>query len=214
MNLPSTIEIPKNLIDDLKNEFYNRESFVTNDMEKISSIKELATVQNLVKYLQLDIQFLVGDNFYKHDRAYFPHVDAPLQNAKKYLHVVVPIEKNYLDDQYFIIFDQTSLIGPATWTGLLDVDINFMHNKQVKGYIKKEDITHYVENAIDDTFYKKYLPYPKEWYNGLSGTAVKWEPGIAIVFPSNRLHCTGKMPDNVKKLGLTLKFLMPDDVYR
>lgn len=212
-NLPFTINIPIHLIDNLQNEFYSRNSYTKNEMEKVISIKEIKAVRDVVEFLGFDINCLVGDNFYKHSRAYFPHVDAPLVDARKYLHVVVPIEKLYTEDQFFVIFDQTSKIGPATWTGLLDVDINFEHNKQVKGLINEHHVTDYCYDSLLDEFCENYLPYPKEWYKGLSGKAFKWEPGTALVFPSNRLHCTGKMPKDASKLGLTLKFKMTDDVY-
>jgi hypothetical protein len=213
MNLPLTINIPLHLVEELKNDFYKINSFTKNEMEKIISIKDIDSVKAVVEFLKFDINNLVGDNFYKHSRAYFPHVDAPFNEAAKYLHVVVPIEKEYTENQFFIIFDQTSKIGPATWTGLLDVDIDFDHNKQIKGYIKEEDITNYSFGGITDLFHQTYLPYPKDWYTGLSGIAFEWIPGTAIIFPSNRLHCSGTMPKDAKKLGITLKFKMNNNVY-
>lgn len=212
-NLPSLIKIPAEIVENLRQDFYRLKTYTKNEMEKVSSIKDLDSVREAVKFLNLNIDQLVGDNYYRHDRAYFPHVDAPAVDSSKYLHVVVPLEKTYTDPQYFVIFDQFSNIGPATWTGLLDVDINFDLNKQVKGYIKEEDVINYSHEEISDEFHSKYLPYPKDWYKGLRGNAFLWEPGTAIAFQSNRLHCTGKMPKDKKKLGITLKFKLDHDVY-
>ena len=213
MNLPSLIDIPIEYVDAIKNDFYNRVTYHTNDMEKITSIWQLPSVQNLVDYLEFDINWMVGDNFYKHTRSYFPHVDAPAADSKKYLHIVIPLEKQYDDDQYFIIFDQYSNIGPVTWTGLLDVDIDFEKNTQVKGYIREQDIDNFIKDGISNEFAEEYLPYPKDWYSGLSANAYKWEPGKGIIFPSNRLHASGKIPQDMYKLGITFKFKMPYDVY-
>lgn len=213
MNLPSMIDIPIEYITQIKDDFYNSPTYTTNGMKKVVSIKKLKSVNTLVEYLGFDINCMVGDNYYKHTRSYFPHVDAPADDCKKYLHIVIPLEKEYDDTQHFIIFDQYSKIGPATWTGLLDVDIDFETNIQVKGNIREQDITNFIKSGITDEFAKKYLPYPKEWYNGLSATAYEWTPGKGIMFPSNRLHASGNMPRDMYKLGITFKFKLPNDVY-
>lgn len=213
MNLPSLIDIPMNYVEAIKSDFYNRKTYDTNGMEKITRIQQLPSVQDLVKFLGFDIKHMVGDNYYKHTRSYFPHVDAPAIDSNKYLHIVIPLEKEYNDDQYFIIFDQYSNIGPVTWTGLLDVDIDFEKNTQVKGYIRKQDISNFILDGITEEFAEKYLPYPKDWYNGLSAKAYEWKPGKGIMFPSNRLHASGKIPNDMYKLGITFKFKLPDNVY-
>lgn len=213
MSLPSMIDIPIDLIEDLRNNFYQHTTKTACHMEKLSPIKQFKCVQNLVDYLKFDLDDLVGDNYYKHALSYFPHVDAPIADSKKYLHLVVPLEKEYEEEQHFIIFDQYSKIGQATWTGLLDEDIPFQVNVQKKGYIDSSDIENYIENGIDDSFAGKYLAHPIDWYNGLSGKAYKWTPGKGIMFPSNRLHASGKMPGNKHKLGITFKFKMKYNVY-
>ena len=213
MHLPTLIDVPIEHINSLKCDFYTHNTDTLNGMEKITAIKNLQSVQDLVEHLSFNVDDLVGDTFYKHTYSYFPHVDAPAIDSNKYLQLVVPLEKEYDDEQYFIIFDQCSAIGFATWTGLLDADIDFVQNTQVKGYIRKQDITNFVEDGISDEFANKYLPYPKEWYKGLSANAYEWKPGKGIMFPSNRIHGSGKIPIGMYKLGVSLKFKLHENVY-
>ena len=212
-NLVSLIDLPQNYIDELKDTFYSTKGHVSVTMEKRTSIFNYESVKNIVEFLDMDMNTLVGDNFYKHEWPYFPHTDAPLEHSCNYKHFVIPLEKKFAEDVYFIVFDQKSKIGNVTWLGHSNLDIQFEYNKVIHGNFSKNDIEDYVEDAITLEFANKYLPYPLDWYQGLSGNAYKWEPGKIITFPSNCIHCTGKMPQNSSKLGLTLKFKVKQDVY-
>jgi len=212
-NLVSLIDIPERYINDLKDTFYNTTGHVSVNMDKRSSIFDYESVKNVVEFIGMDMDNLVGDNFYKHEWPYFLHTDAPKDQAFNYKHFVIPIEKNFEEDVYFIVFDQTSKIGNVTWLGHSGLDIEFEYNKVIHGNLSKDDIEDYTKDAITTEFAEKYLPYPIDWYQGLSGNAYKWQPGKIITFPSNNIHCTGKMPNGVSKLGLTLKFKLDSNVY-
>lgn len=212
-NLVSLIDIPLTYIDDLRESFYTSKGYTSVTMEKRNKVIDYKSVRNVIDYLGMDPDSLVGDNFYKHKWPYFPHTDAPKKNSQKYLHFVIPIEKGFKEDVFFIIFDQRSKIGNSTWLCHSNLDIQFEYNKVIHGDFTENDIEGYVKDGIDIEFANKYLPYPLDWYQGLSGNAYKWEPGKIINFPSNHIHCTGKMPSDTFKLGLTLKFKLDEDVY-
>lgn len=214
MNSPvSLIDIPQSYIAELIDTFYSTEGYVTATTEKRSEIFEFESVKNIVNFLGMEIDALVGDNFYKHEWPYFAHTDAPFEQSRKYQQFVIPLEKQFEDDVYFIVFDQKSKIGPTSWLGHSNLDIQFEYNQIVHGNFSKHDIEGYIEDAITLEFANKYLPFPWDWYQGLSGKAYKWEPGTIIKFPSNYIHCTGKMPEKSFKLGLSLKFKLEHNVY-
>ena len=213
MNYPYTTNIPDNLVDALKHTFHNSTGHISETMDKRTDIEQYKSVRDVVEYLGYDPDDIYGDNFYKHPHPYFPHSDAPEEDPEYYLHIVVPIEKPYDEDQYFVVFDQMSKIGRATYIGFTTYELNFEVNKTIRGEIPTDFITDFANNGIDTKFHETYLPYPLEWYNGLSGNAVAWKPGSVIIFPSNRIHCTGKMPENVEKMGVSIRLKMDKPVY-
>ena len=214
MQYPYLADIPMEFVSNLKQTFNSTSGHISETMEKRTDIQKYDSVTDVVKYLGYDPKHIRGDNFYKHPHPYFPHSDAPEDDPEYYLHIVVPIIKPYSDTQYFIVFDQMSKIGRATYIGHTTYDLDFEVNKTIRGDITSDYITEHVTNGIDADFHEKYLPYPKEWYNGLSGQAVEWKPGSAIIFPSNRVHCTGKMPENVEKMGISIRLRMSEPVYK
>ena len=213
MKYPYTVDIPENLVSNLKQTFDTTSGHISETMDKRTNIEQYKSVRDVVEYLGYDPKNIYGDNFYRHPYPYFPHSDAPEEEPEYYLHIVVPIEKSYTDDQYFVVFDQMSRIGRATYIGHTTYELNFEVNKTIRGDIPSDFVTDFADNGIDDNFHESYLPYPLEWYNGLSGNALPWKPGSVIIFPSNRIHCTGKMPEDVEKIGVSIRLRMPEPVY-
>ncbi len=213
MQYPQLIDIPMEFVTDLKQTFESTSGHISETMDKRTDIQKYDSVTNVVKHLGYNPTHIQGDNFYRHPHPYFPHSDAPEDDPEYYLHVVVPIIKPYPDTQYFVVFDQMSKIGRATYIGFTTYDLNFEANKTIRGDITSDYITEHVDDGIDSDFHEKYLPYPIEWYNGLSGQAVEWKPGSAIIFPSNRVHCTGIMPPDTEKIGVSIRLKLNTPVY-
>ena len=66
-----------------------------------------------------------------------------------------------------------------------------------------------VYQQIDMYEILKYDYRNEEQFYGLTGTAYDYKPGNILVFPSNQLHCTGRM-DCDYKIGLSLRFEILD----
>ena len=57
-------------------------------------------------------------------------------------------------------------------------------------------------NPISDELYKN-LKHDKDFYFGMSGVAIDLIPGYGLIFPSNRIHTSGKMETEKTSLMLT-----------
>lgn len=153
----------------------------------------------------------LGDNFYKHDFPYFTHIDS--NNNPHSYNVLIPlfIEGNH--DQKFIIFDQYSKdYTGATWLGdIWKPEGNFESNKKRDFPYKDQSVAGCTDKEIDKDLYKllKYNYRNEEMFFGLSGVAYDYKPKNILIFPSHRLHCTGKMMCKYK-IGLSLRFEILD----
>tara|TARA_B110000503_G_scaffold58423_1_gene93435 strand:- start:2936 stop:3598 length:663 start_codon:yes stop_codon:yes gene_type:complete len=153
----------------------------------------------------------LGDNFYKHSFPYFPHIDS-FGNKNSY-NVLIPLKLSHPVNQKFIIFDQycTDYSG-ATWLGnIWKPEGNFEANKKREFPYKDIDVVGCTDSPVDPDLYKDlhYDYRNEEMFFGLTGTAYDYTPGNILLFPSNSIHCTGKM-DCDWKMGLSLRFEILD----
>lgn len=153
----------------------------------------------------------LGDNFYKHSFPYFPHIDS-FGNKNSY-NVLIPLKLSQPVNQKFIIFDQycTDYSG-ATWLGnIWKPEGDFEANKKREFPYKDADVVGCTGKPVDPDLYKdlQYDYRNKEMFFGLTGTAYDYTPGDILIFPSNSIHCTGKM-ECEWKMGLSLRFEILD----
>lgn len=159
----------------------------------------------------LPIEKNLGDNFYKHDFPYFTHIDSN-HNPYSY-NVLIPLFIENNADQKFVIFDQycTDYAG-ATWLGdIWKPEGDFESNKKRDFPYKDPSVIGCTDKPIDENLYEilKYDYRNEEMFYGLSGIAYDYKPGNILIFPSNRLHCTGRMICKYK-IGLSLRFEILD----
>lgn len=203
-------------VDFLVNYFNNNKSMQvehSNSMIKITKPWEKLEVRSfltpiLLKYFDVENTKNLGDNFYKHSRPYFPHVDLYGGNYPC-INCLIPL---YLSDNFpqsFVIFDQyvNKNVG-RTWIGDLEFKTDFVANKSF-GFMYKDSIVQGLTNKeIDDDLYNLYLKgeyRPKELYYGMSGVTIDWQPGDIIFFDSKYIHASANIK-NSYKLGLSLRF--------
>ena len=163
----------------------------------------------LSKYFPTDTN--LGDNFYKHNFPYFTHIDSC--NNKNSYNVLIPLYLSENTNQKFVIFDQycTDYSG-ATWLGdIWKPEGDFESNKKRDFPYKDETVIGCTDKPISDDMYEvlKYDYRNEEQFFGLTGIAYDYKPGNILVFPSNQLHCTGRM-DCEYKIGLSLRFEILD----
>lgn len=184
-----------------------------NGMEKLENPWLLPIIQDkikpvLSKYFDTTLENL-GDNIYKHNHPYFPHVDT----SKTYpcFNVLIPIKVDRDLPQKFCIFDQyvNRFESGYTWVGNLYQFIkDFDYNKKRK-FVYNDDIVVNPEvEQLDNDFFENYLQsktFSKDLFKGLNGVAIDFKPGNLIVFDSKYIHCTGKFHGNWK-VGLSLRF--------
>jgi hypothetical protein len=153
----------------------------------------------------------LGDNFYKHSFPYFTHIDS--HNNPHSYNVLIPLYIENNVEQKFVIFDQycTDYSG-ATWLGdIWKPEGDFESNKKRDFPYKDSSVIGCTNNSIDTDLYEilKYDYRNEEMFYGLSGTAYDYKPGNILIFPSNQLHCTGRMLCSYK-IGLSLRFEVLD----
>ena len=163
----------------------------------------------LKKYIPVDKN--LGDNFYKHSFPYFTHVDSG--NNKNSYNVLIPLYVSNNIEQKFVVFDQycTDYSG-ATWLGdIWKPEQDFNLNKKRDFPYKDPTVIGCTDQPISDDMYEilKYDYRNEEQFYGLTGTEYDYKPGNILVFPSNQLHCTGRM-DCDYKIGLSLRFEILD----
>jgi hypothetical protein len=159
----------------------------------------------------LPIEKNLGDNFYKHNFPYFTHIDS--NNNPNSYNLLIPLHIENNAEQKFIIFDQycTDYAG-ATWIGdIWKPKQDFETNKKREFPYKDTTVVGCTDRPIDSNLYKdlEYAFRNEEMFFGLTGTAYDYKPGNILIFPSNRLHCTGKMTCKYK-IGLSLRFEVLD----
>lgn len=192
--------------------FAEEPHYFTHSMEKASLPLYNNTFLNFINDIiknKLDIDRpynIVGDNFYRHQKSYFPHCDAIEDSA--WLNIVIPLElKVPHGQQKFIVFDQTWTGKNATWMGNFKFPGDFASNKKMS------------ERPCDSEFFKNSsgieLPddlwenldqtyFDRDYFYSMSGTAYDWSPGNIIVFDSQHIHATGRMQCQ-SKIGLSVR---------
>lgn len=206
--------ISQSIVNELLNFFNNNLElqYQTMGMTKIS--RPWDYVKDILNPVLSDIlptEKNLGDNFYKHDFPYFIHIDSN-KNTNSY-NVLIPLYVDNNVEQKFIVFDQycTDYNG-ATWIGdIWKPDGDFNSNKKRQFAYKDPSVIGCTNNPVDLSLYQdlEYDYRNEEMFFGLTGRAYDYKPGNILVFPSNRLHCTGKMICDYK-IGLSLRFEVLD----
>jgi hypothetical protein len=181
-------------------------------MTKITDPWQYPEVVDLLEPIMHTLGFTenIGDNFYLHYGPYFPHTDNTV--GMNSCNVLIPLMLSCNLPQKFIIFDQVcNSPSGATWTGSVTLPEEFMHNKARSYPYNDASVAGKTEapNVCNVLQFVETRDRGSDLYNGLSGVAYDWVPGDIIAFPSNRLHCSGIMP-NKWKLGLSLRFKYND----
>ena len=138
---------------------------------------------------------------------YLPHCDGTAQNQ---LQLNIPLKRTYSEDQYFIVFNQKTKVGPITWCDgkypLVDEKVSGLNNL-FYGPILPDQVEGHTMKYLDRDFYDKHLYRNPEIYWGLSPKIVfNQKPGDVLSFNPNRVHCTGKMPKDEEKLGIVVRY--------
>ena len=201
--------IDQKIIDGILHVYENNKErrVVENYMDKLNfpwKYKEVREIENYIKDY-VDVSTYIGDNIYKHQYPYFPHVDLSVEYPC--VNVLIPLYTQ--EKQQFVIFDQYVNDGtPKTYLGDFKLDKEFKVNKTSTYMYKDPAVQNLTGSAIDEDFYNKYLEYDlvnKELFFGMSGHALDFKPGNVILFDSKYIHCTGKMSGNYK-IGCSLRF--------
>jgi hypothetical protein len=214
-----TIKIHKNVISkdilDKLIDFFIKNTHLhrnTMGMIKISQPWEyVADILTPVLTQYINTSKNLGDNFYKHSFPYFPHIDSG-GNPNSY-NVLIPLKLSNNVEQKFIIFDQhcTDYTG-ATWIGnIWKPEEDFEKNKKREFPCNDNTVIGCTNREIDPLLYQdlEFDYRNKEMFFGLTGRAYDYVPGNILIFPSNKIHCTGKMLCDWK-IGLSLRFDLVD----
>lgn len=206
--------LSQEIVDELLSFFHSNSHlhYDTMGMTKIS--KPWDYVQDILQpvlYKIIPTDKNLGDNFYKHNFPYFTHIDSN-GNPNSY-NVLIPLYVDNNEDQKFIVFDQycTDYSG-ATWLGdIWKPEGDFSSNKKREFAYKDPTVVGCTENPVDAELYDvlRFDYRNEEMFFGLTGVAYDYKPGNILIFPSHRLHCTGKMLCKYK-IGLSLRFEVLD----
>jgi len=203
--------IDEKIIGEILDFFHSNDHLRTKHMgmDKLEAPWDYPVINQLSETIKeyVDISKCLGDNVFKHNFPYFPHVD--IDERYPIVNFLIPL---YVDNnlpQYFVIFDQHVTDNvPRTWTGNLKLNDDFKTNKATSFIYTDRNVRNLTDCEIDEDFYLKYLDHPlrnRELFRGCTGTAVEYKPGNAIMFDSKYIHCTGSMIAKYK-IGLSLRF--------
>ena len=182
--------------------------YVTRGMNKLQDPWDRTIVKEIVKpvlskHFDTSLENL-GDNIYRHDAPYYPHVDIS-KNIYPCFNVLIPIAQETPVEQHFIIYDQwvKEYVG-ATWLGEWYEQLEDFDNNKKRAYPFNDSI---VEGIKGDQVLDHLTIQGKEraLFKGLTGVALDFKPGNIIVFDSKHIHATGTMTGGWK-MGLTLRF--------
>lgn len=190
----------------------SHEHYVTQTMEKLSIPYDdsdfMSRINDLIKN-KLGVTgdyTIVGDNYYKHDRSYFPHCDATNEHA--WLNIVIPLAQyNVFGLQKFVVFDQFWLGPNVTWMGKVDIPGDFASNKKTNQRPRdSEFLQNSTDQALPEILWQQFNSnhFDRDYFHGLDGFAYDWRPGDIIVFDSQHIHATGAMKSK-SKLGLSIR---------
>lgn len=203
--------IDKKFIDEILDFFHNHDHLRVKrmGMDKLESPWDYPVVSQLSDIIKdyVNVDKCLGDNVFKHNFPYFPHVD--IDERYPIVNFLIPlyVENNF--SQHFVIFDQyVTDNSPRTWTGNLKFKNDFENNKATTFIYKDQKVANLTNYEIDEEFYVRYLEQEyrdRELFRGCSGIALEYKPGNVIMFDSKYIHCTGKMIAEYK-IGLSLRF--------
>lgn len=194
-------------------DYYNsHERYVTQGMEKLSipfdDTDFMSRINDLIKQkLSVTEDYkIVGDNYYKHDKSYFPHCDAT--NERAWLNIVIPlVQYQVFGFQKFVVFDQLWLGANTTWMGNVDIPGDFASNKKTNQRPRdSEFLQNSTDRRIPEVLWQQFdsKNFDRDYFHGLDGFAYSWTPGDIIVFDSQHIHATGVMKSK-SKLGLSIR---------
>jgi hypothetical protein len=203
--------IDKKIINEILDFFHANEHLRVKrmGMDKLESPWNYPVINQLSEIIKdyVDINKCLGDNVFKHNYPYFPHVDT--DERYPIINFLIPLYVDGNESQHFVIFDQyITDTSPKTWLGNLQMDGDFVKNKKSSFMYLDPSVKNLTNDDIDDKFYATYLEQQyrsKELFRGCSGNAVEYKPGNAIMFDSKYIHCSGKMTAKYK-IGLSLRF--------
>ena len=205
------------------------DAYGTKDLHKILPIGPNLNLDRDIKLIcdrvHLPIENLIGDNWFLTGHPYGPHADAPEGDIAQYLHCVVPIRKSFAEECSMIVFDQVSKVGTLTISGDStvdyeeaneyagqDIDVDHPRFSDCKTiglgsskylhYLTDQNISDDLYNELDNTA----SHHTRERFFGFTGKSYNWVPGDIIFFNSSQMHCSGKMPKDTNKLGITMLF--------
>lgn len=194
-------------------DYYNsHERYTTYGMEKLSipyDDKEFMSVIDdlLQNKLNIDKDYtVIGDNYYRHSKSYFPHCDAI--NERAWLNIVIPLEQyEVFGKQKFVVFDQKWLGPNLTWTGKIEIPGDFASNKKTNQRpVDSEFFSNGTGTELPQELWEQFNKdyFDKDYFYSMNGTAYDWTPGDIVVFESQHIHATGIM-QSAKKLGLSIR---------
>lgn len=190
-------------------EFFEKETKTyTNQMNKVTHPWDKDIVQEHVRpvldtFMHTDGECL-GDNFYKHEKSYFPHVDIS-NGVYPCVNVLIPLMTSEPCDQKFIVTDQyvTDYNG-STWVGKYYDQMPEFDNNKKRRYLGNE--VHNKSLVISDDDFNEYCPTDDiKLYNPLDLNVFDFKPGNILLFDSAFLHFSAKMQCKWK-IGLSLRF--------
>lgn len=207
--------IPNSVLDELVSFFENNTHLHHDTMGMTKIYNPWEHTRELLDPLLskcIDTNKNLGDNFYKHSFPYFPHIDSA-GNRDSY-NVLIPLKLSDDVDQKFVIFDQvcTNYSG-ATWIGDIWKPLgDFETNKKRIFPHTDVDVVGCTTDPIDSDLYEilKYDYRNEALFFGLTGKVYDYLPGDILIFPSNRIHCTGRMVCKWK-IGISLRFEILDN---
>lgn len=203
--------IDKKIINEILDFFNTNENLRVKNMgmDKLNNPWEYPVINQLSDVINeyVDVSKNIGDNVFKHEYPYFPHVDT--DERYPIVNFLIPLYVDSNESQHFVIFNQyITDTSPKTWLGNLQMNGDFVKNKKSSFMYLDPSVKNLTNNDIDDNFYTTYLEQQyrnKELFRGCSGNAVEYKPGNAIMFDSKYIHCSGKMTAKYK-IGLSLRF--------
>ena len=149
---------------------------------------------------------VIGDNYYRHSKSYFPHCDAI--NEQAWLNIVIPLEQyEVFGQQKFVVFDQKWLGRNITWTGKIEIPGDFASNKKTNQRpVDSEFFSNGTGTELPQELWEQFNKdyFDKDYFYSMNGTAYDWTPGDIVVFESQHIHATGIM-QSAKKLGLSIR---------
>jgi hypothetical protein len=194
--------IDKKTIEQLIQDYFSKDSYDTNTMNKASPGSSLnLVIDQLQESLGRKLDFVVG-NFYRHRIPYWPHTDYKTYQSN-ILNIVIPL--SYTDTlPHLVIFDQWWDLDSVTWC--MDKPVSyFTYNIGVKGCPYEYPVKELTNQPFDEKIHETYLKhFKKETLYGLTAKVYPFMPGSIITFDSRRIHCTASLIK--EKIGLTLRF--------